>query len=78
MPPKRNRNSNDVFEGDGSSLFAELEEWEGDGVVNDNYEEAPVFIDDQYEEEIVSVVLGVEEESMPVYDTDIEDVIKEE
>ncbi|GKB29007.1 hypothetical protein Tco_0868408 [Tanacetum coccineum] len=94
---------NPFFEGDGSSLFAELEEWEGDGVADDNYEEAPVFDDDQYEEEIVSefvgkgfvdkypnfqedennvsfsgVVLGVEEESMPVYDTDIEDVIEEE
>ncbi|GJR37863.1 hypothetical protein Tco_1213547 [Tanacetum coccineum] len=94
---------NPFFEGDGSSLFAELEEWEGDGVADDNYEEASVFDDDQYEEEIVSefvgkgfvdkylnfqedennvsfsgVVLGVEEESMPIYDTDIEDVIKEE
>ncbi|GKE97320.1 hypothetical protein Tco_0020671 [Tanacetum coccineum] len=91
------------FEGDGSSLFAELEECEGDGVADDNYKEAPVFDDDQYEEEIVSefvrkgfvdnypnfqevennvsisgVVLGVKKESMPVYDTDIECVIKEE
>ncbi|GJY48618.1 hypothetical protein Tco_0438574, partial [Tanacetum coccineum] len=60
------------FEGEGSSLFAEHEEWEGDGVADDNYEEASVFDDDQYEEEIVK------EESMPVYDTDIEDVIEEE
>nr|GEX96793.1 hypothetical protein [Tanacetum cinerariifolium] len=76
---------------------------EGDSMAGDNYKEAPVFDDDQYEEEIVSefvekgfvenylnfqedennvsflvVVLGVEEESMPVYDTDIEDVIEEE
>ncbi|GJS90293.1 hypothetical protein Tco_0772929 [Tanacetum coccineum] len=76
-----------------------------DGVVDDDYEEAPIFDDDQYEyvieeeERFVgkgfvdnyqnfqehesnmsfsSVVLGVEEESMPVYDTDIEDVIEEE
>nr|GEX34155.1 succinate-semialdehyde dehydrogenase, mitochondrial [Tanacetum cinerariifolium] len=63
---------NPFFEGDGSSLFAELEEWEGGGVADDNYEEAPVFNDDQYEEEIVK------EESMPVHDTDIEDVIEEE
>ncbi|GJU55086.1 hypothetical protein Tco_1228800 [Tanacetum coccineum] len=94
---------NPFFEGDGSSLFAELKEWEGDGVADDNYEEALVFDDDQYGEVIVSefvrkgfvdkypnfqedennvsflgVLLGVEEESMPVYDTDIEDVIKEE
>ncbi|GJY87970.1 hypothetical protein Tco_0502598 [Tanacetum coccineum] len=78
-------------------------EWEGDGVADDNYEEALVFDDDQYEEEIVSefvgkgfvdkypnfqedennasflgVMLGVEEESMPVNDTVIEDVIEEE
>ncbi|GKB42288.1 hypothetical protein Tco_0887230 [Tanacetum coccineum] len=76
---------------------------EGDGVADDNYEEASVFDDDQYEEEIMSefvgkgfvdkylnfqenennvsflgVVLGVEEESMPVYDTEIEDVIEDE
>ncbi|GKB18930.1 hypothetical protein Tco_0852853 [Tanacetum coccineum] len=54
-----------------SSLFAELEEWEGDGVTDDNYEKAPVFDDDPYEEDIVI-------ESMLVYDTDIEDVIEEE
>ncbi|GKD93001.1 hypothetical protein Tco_1372838 [Tanacetum coccineum] len=83
------------FEGDGSS-----DEWGDYGVTGDGYEGPPVFDDDQYEEEIVSgdvgkgfvdnypnfqedennvsfsgVVLGVEEESMPVYDTDIEDVI---
>ncbi|GJU22439.1 hypothetical protein Tco_1155781 [Tanacetum coccineum] len=63
---------NPFFEGDDSSLFAEPEEWEGDGVADDDYEEAPVFDNDQYKEEIVK------EESMPVYDTDIEDVIEEE
>ncbi|GJY79252.1 retrovirus-related pol polyprotein from transposon TNT 1-94, partial [Tanacetum coccineum] len=36
-------------------------------VFDDGYEESPVFDDDQYEEE-----------SVPVYDTDIEDVIEEE
>nr|GFB96609.1 hypothetical protein [Tanacetum cinerariifolium] len=45
------------FEGDASSLFAELEEWEGDGMANDNYEEAPIFDDDD-EEEIVSEFVG--------------------
>ncbi|GJV61333.1 hypothetical protein Tco_1467433 [Tanacetum coccineum] len=81
------------FEGDGSSFG----EWEDYGVADDDYEEAPVFDDDQYEDVIEKekgfvdtylnfqedennvsfsgVVLGVEEESMPVYDTDIEDVI---
>nr|GEU64011.1 reverse transcriptase domain-containing protein [Tanacetum cinerariifolium] len=77
MPPRRNRNINDVYEqefkwhimarieephqfvdqladqmNDGSSLFAKREEWEDDGVVDDNYEEAPVFDDDQYEDVI--------------------------
>ncbi|GKB06421.1 cyclic nucleotide-binding domain-containing protein, partial [Tanacetum coccineum] len=42
------------------------------GVADDDYEVPPVFDDDQYEKEIVK------EESMPIYDTDIEDVIKEE
>ncbi|GJV88053.1 hypothetical protein Tco_1531991 [Tanacetum coccineum] len=51
------------FEGDGSSF----DEWGDYGVADDDYEEAPVFDDDQYEEE-----------SVPVYDTDIEDVIEEE
>nr|GFB37267.1 hypothetical protein [Tanacetum cinerariifolium] len=68
-----------------------------DGVADDDYEEALVFDDDQYEDVIEEeegfvdsypnfqenennmsfsgVVLGVEEESMPVYDTDIEDAI---
>ncbi|GKC76941.1 hypothetical protein Tco_1127715 [Tanacetum coccineum] len=39
----------------------------GYGMVGDDYEGPPIFDDDQYEEE-----------SMPVYDTDIEDVIEEE
>ncbi|GJZ44687.1 hypothetical protein Tco_0591942 [Tanacetum coccineum] len=51
------------FEGDGSSS----DEWRDYGMVSDDYEGPPVFDDDQYKEE-----------SIPVYDTDIEDVIEEE
>ncbi|GKB82645.1 hypothetical protein Tco_0949540 [Tanacetum coccineum] len=51
------------FEGDGSSS----DEWGDYDVVGDDYEGPSVFDDDQYEEE-----------SMPVYDTDIENVIEEE
>nr|GEV04697.1 hypothetical protein [Tanacetum cinerariifolium] len=65
MNPKRrgDRNSrrsegeeleNSFFEGDGSSLFVECEEWEDDRVTDDDYEEGLVFDDDPYEEEIVS------------------------
>ncbi|GKA71299.1 hypothetical protein Tco_0777438 [Tanacetum coccineum] len=61
------------FEGDCSSSN-ELgdhgvagDDYEGAPVFDDGYEEAPIFDDDQFEEE-----------SMPVYDTDIEDVIEEE
>ncbi|GJW84662.1 hypothetical protein Tco_0157807 [Tanacetum coccineum] len=81
---------NPFFEGDGSSsdeqperprtLFAEPIIWD----IWDEEEEYP-FVDNyqnfQEEENNVSflgVVLGVKEESMPVYDTDIEDVIEEE
>ncbi|GJR80379.1 putative nucleotidyltransferase, ribonuclease H [Tanacetum coccineum] len=35
-------------------LFADPEEWEDDGAVDDEYKEPLVFDDDQYEEEIVS------------------------
>ncbi|GJW20649.1 putative reverse transcriptase domain-containing protein [Tanacetum coccineum] len=41
------------------TLFAELEEWEDDGVADDDFEEALVFDDDQYKEEIVSGDVGV-------------------
>ncbi|GKE20597.1 hypothetical protein Tco_1432109, partial [Tanacetum coccineum] len=58
---------NPFFKGDSSSFLVEHEEWKDDGVSDDDYEEAPVFDDDQFEKE-----------SMPVYDTDIEDVIEEE
>ncbi|GJR43178.1 hypothetical protein Tco_1311281 [Tanacetum coccineum] len=64
---------NPFFEGDCSSSN-ELgdhgvanDDYEGTPVFDDGYEEAPIFDDDQFEEE-----------SMPVYDTDIEDVIGEE
>ncbi|GJS95953.1 hypothetical protein Tco_0802921 [Tanacetum coccineum] len=71
------------FEGDGSSS----DECRDYGVAGDDYVEPPIFDDDQfdddyegppvfddypYEEEIVK------EESMSVYDTDIEDVTEEE
>ncbi|GJY63950.1 hypothetical protein Tco_0465410 [Tanacetum coccineum] len=51
------------FEGDGSSS----DKWGDYGVAGDDYKGPPVFDDDQYEEE-----------SVPVYDTDIEDFIEEE
>ncbi|GJT52988.1 hypothetical protein Tco_0988042 [Tanacetum coccineum] len=51
------------FKGDGSSS----DTWGDYGVVGDNYEGPAVFDDDQYGEE-----------SVPFYDTDIEDVIEEE
>ncbi|GJT21543.1 putative reverse transcriptase domain-containing protein [Tanacetum coccineum] len=49
----------------------------GDGVADDNYKEAPVFDDDQYED-VIEKEEGFVDKSMPVYDTDIEDVIEEE
>ncbi|GJT48354.1 zinc finger, CCHC-type containing protein [Tanacetum coccineum] len=64
---------NPFFEGDCSSS----NEWGDYGVVGDDYEGAPVF-DDDYEEAPVFNDDQFEEESMPVYDTDIEDVIEEE
>nr|GEX26340.1 retrovirus-related Pol polyprotein from transposon TNT 1-94 [Tanacetum cinerariifolium] len=51
------------FKGDGLSS----DEWREYGMAGDDYEGPLVFDDDQYEEE-----------SMPVYDTNIEDVIEEE
>ncbi|GJY51604.1 hypothetical protein Tco_0442451 [Tanacetum coccineum] len=51
------------FESDGSSS----DEWRDYGMAGDDYEGPSIFDDDQYEEE-----------SMPVYDTDIEDVIEVE
>ncbi|GJY04964.1 hypothetical protein Tco_0370904 [Tanacetum coccineum] len=66
MSPKRSEGEESeypFFEGDGSSS----DEWGDYGVAGDDYEGPPVFDDDQYEEEL-----------MPVYDTDIEDVIEEE
>ncbi|GJU90924.1 hypothetical protein Tco_1303347 [Tanacetum coccineum] len=110
MPPGRNMNINDVYE----RIMARIEERLYQFVdqfanrMNDmmnprrrgDRNGPPVFDDDQYEEEIMSVdvgkgfvdnypnfqedknnvsfsgvALGLKEESMPVYDTDIEDVI---
>ncbi|GKB83810.1 reverse transcriptase [Tanacetum coccineum] len=64
---------NPFFEGDCSSS----NEWGDYDVAGDDYEGAPVF-DDDYEEAPVFNDDQFEEESMPVYDTDIEDVIEEE
>ncbi|GJZ55451.1 hypothetical protein Tco_0610644 [Tanacetum coccineum] len=64
---------NPFFEGDCSSS----NEWGDYGVAGDDYEGAPVF-DDDYEEAPVFGDDQFKEESMPVYDTDIEDVIEEE
>ncbi|GJW05525.1 hypothetical protein Tco_1564381 [Tanacetum coccineum] len=123
MPPRRNRDINDVYDRIMARMEERLDQFvdqfvdrmndmmnprrrgdrDGrrvDGVSDDDYEEAPVFDDDQYEDVIEKeegfvdnypnfqkdetnvsfsgVVLGVEEESMPVYDTDINDVIVDE
>ncbi|GJS75952.1 hypothetical protein Tco_0725833 [Tanacetum coccineum] len=64
---------NQFFEGDCSSS----NEWGDYSVAGDDYEGAQVF-DDDYEEASVFDDDQFEEESMPVYDTDIEDVIEEE
>ncbi|GKE92647.1 hypothetical protein Tco_1573742 [Tanacetum coccineum] len=64
---------NPFFKGDCSSS----NEWGDPGVAGDEYEGAPVF-DDGYEEAPIFDDDQFEEESMPVYDTDIEDVIGEE
>ncbi|GKB36756.1 hypothetical protein Tco_0881698 [Tanacetum coccineum] len=64
---------NPFFEGDCSSS----NEWGDYGMAGDDYEGAPIF-DDDYEEALVFDDEQYEEESMPVYDTDIEDVIEEE
>ncbi|GKF69141.1 hypothetical protein Tco_0202198 [Tanacetum coccineum] len=66
MSPRRSEGEEleyPFFEGDGSSS----DEWGYYGVVGNDYEGPPVFDDDQYEEE-----------SIPLYDTDIEYVIEEE
>nr|GEW38219.1 hypothetical protein [Tanacetum cinerariifolium] len=69
----RRRLEYSFFEGDGSSF----DEWGDYGVAGDNYEGAPVF-DDDYEEASVFDDDQFKEESMLVYDTDIEDAIEEE
>uniref|UniRef100_A0A699IF63 enoyl-[acyl-carrier-protein] reductase n=1 Tax=Tanacetum cinerariifolium TaxID=118510 RepID=A0A699IF63_TANCI len=60
------------------TLFAEpiiWDIWEKEEGFVDNY---PNYQEDENNVSFSGVVLGVEEESMPVYDTDIEDVIDEE
>ncbi|GJV87529.1 putative nucleotidyltransferase, ribonuclease H [Tanacetum coccineum] len=61
---------NPFFEGGCSSS----NEWGDHGVAGDDYEGAPVF-DDDYEGPPIFDDDQYEEESMSVYDTDIEDVI---
>ncbi|GKE48870.1 hypothetical protein Tco_1480128, partial [Tanacetum coccineum] len=66
MSPKRSEGEESeypFFEGDGSSS----DEWGYYGVAGEDYKGPLVFDDDQYEKE-----------SMPVYDTDIEDITEEE
>ncbi|GJW70206.1 hypothetical protein Tco_0127123 [Tanacetum coccineum] len=63
---------NPFFEGDCSSS----NEWGDYGVASNDYEGAPLF-DDDYEEALVFDDDQFEEEWMPVYDSDIEDVIEE-
>ncbi|GJR33648.1 hypothetical protein Tco_1209332 [Tanacetum coccineum] len=66
MSPRRSEGEESEYmflKGDGSSS----DEWGCYGVAGEDYDGLPIFDDDQYEEE-----------SMPVYDTDIEDVIEEE
>ncbi|GJW71237.1 hypothetical protein Tco_0128154 [Tanacetum coccineum] len=58
---KGEESENLFFKGDGSSLFAKPEEWEYDGVVDDDYEESPVFDDDQFDDDY---------ERPPVFDDD--------
>ncbi|GJR99184.1 RNA-directed DNA polymerase, eukaryota [Tanacetum coccineum] len=125
MPPRRNKDINDVYDRIMARMEEQLDQFvdqfvdrmndmmnprrhgdrdgrrgEDDGMADDDYEEAPVFEDDQYDDVIEEeegfvgnypnfqenennvsfsgVVLGVEVESMSVYDTDIKDVIEEE
>ncbi|GJY66971.1 hypothetical protein Tco_0469209 [Tanacetum coccineum] len=58
------------FEDDSSSF----DEWGDYSMASDDYEGPP----DETNVSFLGVVLGVEEESMPVYDTDIEDAIEDE
>ncbi|GJZ01007.1 hypothetical protein Tco_0518968 [Tanacetum coccineum] len=82
MPLRRNRPLTEAYEQEFEQrVMARMEErldQFGDyGVAGDDYKGAPVF-NDAYEEALVFDDDQFEEESMPVYDTDIEDVIKEE
>ncbi|GKA41509.1 hypothetical protein Tco_0734169 [Tanacetum coccineum] len=68
MPPWRNMNINDVYEQE----FKQRDVEEGYPFV-DNYQN---FQEEANNMSFPNVVLGVEEESMPFYDTDIKDVIE--
>ncbi|GKB01126.1 hypothetical protein Tco_0829170 [Tanacetum coccineum] len=73
MSPRRSEGEESeypFFEGDGSSS----DEWRDYGMASDDYEGPP----DETNVSFPGVVLGVEEESMLVYDTDIEDAIEDE
>ncbi|GJR70177.1 hypothetical protein Tco_0016242 [Tanacetum coccineum] len=94
MSPRRSEGEESeypFFEGDGTSsdelrdYGMASDDYEGPSVFDDVIEEEEGFVDNypnfQKDETNVSfsgVVLGVEEESMPVYNTDIEDVIEDE
>ncbi|GJV75752.1 hypothetical protein Tco_1507336, partial [Tanacetum coccineum] len=92
MPPMRTRNINDVYERIMATMEEQLDQFVDqfanrmNDMMNlrrckdrngDDYEGASVF-DDDYEEALVFNDAQFEEELMPVYDTDIEDVIEEE
>ncbi|GKE20739.1 hypothetical protein Tco_1432251, partial [Tanacetum coccineum] len=73
MSPRRSEGEESeypFFKSDGSSS----DEWRDYGMASDDYEGPP----DETNVSFSGVVLGVEEESMPVYDTDIEDAIEDE
>ncbi|GJX09982.1 hypothetical protein Tco_0199841, partial [Tanacetum coccineum] len=73
MSPRRSEGEESeysFFEGDGSSS----DEWRDYGMASDDYEGPP----DETNVSFSGVVLGIEEESMPVYNTDIEDAIEDE
>ncbi|GJZ06486.1 hypothetical protein Tco_0540279 [Tanacetum coccineum] len=95
MPPRRNRDINDIYEQeleqhiiarmdeqfdqfiDQFGDYSSFNEWEDYGMASDNYERVTIFNDD-YEEVPLFNDDQFEEESMPVFNTDIKDVIEEE
>nr|GEX30436.1 reverse transcriptase domain-containing protein [Tanacetum cinerariifolium] len=96
MPPRRNRDINDVYDRIMARIEERLDQFvdqfvdrmndmmnprrrgDRDGRKGEGEELEYSFFEGDEDENNVSfsgVVMGVEEESMPVYDTDIEDVI---